>query len=67
MRKVIRRRIRKRADGINVAGDIQGVVAANIARSGRTTRTSTTSHVRVVQHDGEIEVTESHSERDAGA
>lgn len=67
MRKVIRRRIRSQSDGINVAGDIQGVIAANIAKPGGTTRTSTTSHVRVVQNGGETEVTESHSEHGESA
>lgn len=60
VRKVIRRRIRKQTDGLNVVGDVQGVVAANLSRSGATKRASTKSQVRIVQRNGKTQVTESY-------
>ncbi|TMF89466.1 MAG: hypothetical protein E6I08_04635 [Chloroflexi bacterium] len=51
IRKVIDRKIRSQREGLNVAGDIQGVIAANINEPG-TTVVSSTSHNRIVQRSG---------------
>ncbi len=51
IRKVIDKKIRSRREGVNVAGDIQGVIAANVNEPG-TTVVSSTSHNRIVQRSG---------------
>ena len=52
IRKVIDKKIRSQREGINVAGDIQGVIAANVNEPG-TTVVSSTSHNRIVQRSGQ--------------
>jgi hypothetical protein len=51
IRKVIDKTIRTRRRGVNVAGDIQGVIAANVNEPG-TTVVSSTSRNRIVQTSG---------------
>ncbi|HEX6348037.1 MAG TPA: hypothetical protein VF160_01450 [Candidatus Dormibacteraeota bacterium] len=51
IRKVIDKKIRSRREGVNVAGDIQGVIAANVNEPGMTV-VSSTSHNRIVQRSG---------------
>ena len=48
IRKVIDKKIRSRRGDVNVAGDIQGVIAANVNEPG-TNVVSSTSHNRIVQ------------------
>ena len=43
--KIVRRRIRERADGVDLAGDVNAVVATNVGRDGSATHVS--SHQRV--------------------
>ena len=51
IRKVIDKKIRSRKNGMNVVGDIQGVIAANVNEPG-TSIVSSTSHNRIVQRSG---------------
>ena len=50
IRKVISRRIRKQADGVDLAGDVNAVISANVGERGSVTRTS--SKQRIVQRSG---------------
>jgi hypothetical protein len=43
--KILRRRIRERADGVDLAGDVNAVVATNVGRDSSVTHVS--SHQRV--------------------
>lgn len=53
IRKVFRRRIRHSEKGLNVAGDINAVVSANVDEPGsRSTRSSVRSRQRIVQRSG---------------
>jgi hypothetical protein len=47
MRKVIRKRIRINRDGVNLVGDVNAVISANVGQDGATSTTS--SRQRVVQ------------------
>jgi hypothetical protein len=50
IRKIIRKRIRHNKDGIQVAGDINATIAANVNEGDSRTRVS--SHQRIVQRSG---------------
>jgi hypothetical protein len=54
LRKVITRRIRRQADGVDVQGDINAVVAANVNEPGSSTAVS--SSQRIVQRSGRAAV-----------
>ncbi len=45
LRKVIQRRIRGRASGVDVEGDVNAVVAANVGERGSTTAASSSQKV----------------------
>lgn len=62
MAKIIRRRIRERLGGVDVVGDVDAAVAANVGERGATTRASS-SH-RVVQRSGRTVVAESRTPED---
>ena len=47
MQKVIRKRIRYDKDGVQVSGDVQATIAANVGRKGK--QTSVKSRQRIVQ------------------
>jgi hypothetical protein len=47
IRKVISRRIRRWAEGVDFAGDVDAVISANVGERGSTARTSTRQ--RIVQ------------------
>ena len=49
VRKVIWRRIRHRAEGVDVVGDVNAVIASSSGGPGSTVRTSSHQRVRVVQ------------------
>jgi hypothetical protein len=51
-RKVIRKRIRHEKDGVNVAGDVNATIAANVNEPGSRTKTSSRSRQRIVQRSG---------------
>jgi hypothetical protein len=61
IRKVIQRRIRHASDGVDVAGDVNAAVSANVNEPGQTTHVS--SKQTVVQRSGEEPVVESHVDR----
>jgi hypothetical protein len=48
--EVIKKRIRKRSDGVDLAGDVNAAVAANVGERGGTTHVS--SSQRIVQRSG---------------
>ncbi len=52
MRKVIRKRVRRREDGIDIAADVDAVIAINHGR-GQVSETHVSSHHRVVQQSDE--------------
>ena len=58
--EIIRRRIRASTKNIDVAGDVNAVVAANVNEPGSVT--STSSRQRVVQRDGRTVVSETRRE-----
>jgi hypothetical protein len=47
LRKIISRRIRKQGQNVDLAGDVNAVISANVGERGSTTRTS--SKQRIVQ------------------
>lgn len=49
MRKVIRKRIRRSDGGVNIAADIDAVIAINTGEDAKTSRTAVHSSHRVVQ------------------
>jgi hypothetical protein len=56
IRKVIQRRIRHTGDGVDVAGDINAAISANVNEPGQSTHVS--SKQTVVQRSGEPPVVE---------
>lgn len=48
-RKVIERRIRHRTGGVDVAGDVNAVVAANVGERGQSTHVSSKQTVKTEQ------------------
>jgi hypothetical protein len=64
IRKVIQRRIRHVSDGVDVAGDVNAAISANVNEPGQSTHVS--SKQTVVQRSGEEPVVESHVDPEAG-
>ena len=56
IRKVIQRRLRHRGEGVDVVGDVNAVIAANLNERGGSS--SVSSRQRVVQRDGRTVVSE---------
>jgi hypothetical protein len=56
VRKVVNRRIRHSRDGVDVVGDINAVIAANVNEPGGSSHVS--SKQRIVQRNGETVVSE---------
>jgi hypothetical protein len=48
--EIIRRRLRSRSEGVDFAGDVNAVIAANVGERGASTRVS--SEQRIVQRSG---------------
>lgn len=61
IRKVIQTRIRHAAGGVDVAGDVNAAISANVNEPGQSTHVS--SKQTVVQRSGEEPVVESHVDR----
>jgi hypothetical protein len=61
VRKVVQKRIRHEADGVNLAGDINAAFAANISEPGSQSHVRSSSRNRIVQRNGKTE-TITHSE-----
>ena len=62
MRKVVQKRVRRSGDGVNVVADVNAVVAASVGEQDATTGVSRRQSVRIVQRNGQTEVTEEHTE-----
>ena len=45
LRHLIQRRIRRRVDGVDVQGDVNAVIAANLGERGSSTSVSSKQHV----------------------
>jgi hypothetical protein len=54
--KLIQRRIRRQGKGVDLIGDVNAAIAANVGERGGTTRTS--SSQRIVQRSGRTVVSE---------
>ena len=52
LKKVIKRRIRHQAGGVNAAGDVDAVISANVGEGSSRTHVSTRSRQRIVQRSG---------------
>jgi hypothetical protein len=53
VRKVIRKRIRRIKNGVQVDADINGVIAANVGEQGSRSRVRARSRSRIVQRAGQ--------------
>jgi hypothetical protein len=60
IRKIINRRIRHSADGVDVVGDVTAAISANVNESGGSSHASTSQ--RIVHRDGKTVVAENASE-----
>ena len=49
IRKVIERRIRHRGNGVDIAGDVNAVVSANVGEPGKSTHVSSKQTVKTSQ------------------
>jgi hypothetical protein len=58
LRKIIQRRIRSRKGGLNAAGDVSAVIAANVGEKPGRTHVSSKSRHRIVQAGGRTVVDE---------
>ncbi len=62
VRKIIQRRLRHRGGGVDVVGDVNAVVAANVNEPGG--NSSVSSRQRIVQRDGRTVVSETSAAAD---
>ena len=60
IRRIVRKRIQRQSDGINFAGDLNAVIAANVNEPGSQTHVRTRSSNRIVQRNGKTEITSDH-------
>ena len=66
LRKVINKRIRHAANGLNVLADVDAVIAANTRKRGSTSHVSSRRTTRVVQRGGRTEVFEGETRSEGG-
>jgi hypothetical protein len=66
IRKVINKAVRHQSDGVNAAGDVNAVVAANVGEKGSETAVSSRQSTRIVQRSGRTEISESTTDRKEG-
>ena len=64
MKKVIRKRIRYDKDGVQVAGDVNAVISANVSKSRRRQRVSSRQEVSIRQTTKKRESSESSESTD---
>ena len=57
LRKIVQRRIRKNADGVGLAADVNAAVSANVNEPG-SSHTHVSTRQRIVQRSGETQVDE---------
>ncbi len=60
MRKALRKRIRRSQDGLNIAADVNAVVASGTGGREGSTEASSRQRIRIVQRDGRSTVAEHH-------
>ena len=65
VRKLIQRRIRHQGGGVDLVGDVNAVIAANVNDRG-SSHTSVSSRQRIVQQGGRTVVSEERSESREG-
>jgi hypothetical protein len=63
----IKKRIRHQDENVQVAADIDGVVATNVGRPGQTTRSTVRSRQRIVQRSGSARKQEEPDREQGGA
>jgi hypothetical protein len=69
IRKIIQRRIRRRADGVDLIGDVNAAISANVGESSSTSHVSSRSNASaqsVRQHRGESDDAEGDQGRGDG-
>ena len=66
LRKIVQRRIRKEADGVGVAADVNAAVAANVNEPGPS-HTHVSTRQRIVQRSGKTQVDETERVERRGA
>jgi hypothetical protein len=64
-RKVISKRIRRQEDGVQIAGDVNAVVSANVGKRGSSSHVSSKQRSRVVQRSGKREPSDEAKEAEA--
>lgn len=64
IRRVVSKRIQKRSDGINLAGDLNAAIAGSVNEPGSQTYVRSRSTNRIVQRNGVTEVTSDHEVSD---
>ena len=66
LRKIIHRRIRHHADGVDVVGDISAVVSGNVGQRGTSSHVSSRQKTRIVQKSGRTHVSEESETEEGG-
>jgi hypothetical protein len=64
-RKVISKRIRRQEDGVQIAGNVNAVVSANVGKHGSSSHVSSKQQSRVVQRSGKQERSDEAKEPEA--
>jgi hypothetical protein len=62
VRKVVRKRVRRAGDGVNVVADVNAAISTTTGTNGNVAATTRRQSVSIVQRNGRTEVTEEHSE-----
>jgi hypothetical protein len=60
--KIISKRIRREESGVQIAGDVNAVVSANVGERGSASRVSSKHSTRVVQRSGKRQADEAKEE-----
>jgi hypothetical protein len=66
LRKIIAKRFERTRDGINVAGDVNAVVSANVDEPSSTNAASRRTRTRIVQRSGRTAVSETEVDGERG-
>jgi hypothetical protein len=64
IRRVINKHLRRESDGVQVAGEVNTVVSANVGERGSVSHTSNRQRTRVVQRSGKTVVSETEQSQD---
>lgn len=60
VQRVIKKRIERHSDGLNIVGDINGAISANVNEPGAETQLRTRSSNRIVQRGGKTQIISDH-------